>query len=72
MSSAVDSVRDKVLTKPREPEDWLKADEVEEVAPNEEEMMCASGRRASQRAIPAETVQQGDWRDDATDTAEEL
>lgn len=39
MSSAVDAVREKVLTKPREPGDWLKADEVEEVAPNEAEMM---------------------------------
>jgi hypothetical protein len=39
VSNAVDAVRDKVLTKPTEPDDWLKADQVEGVAPNEEKNM---------------------------------
>jgi hypothetical protein len=32
-------VREKVLTKPNEPDDWVKADQVEEIAESEDENM---------------------------------
>lgn len=51
VSGAVDAVREKVLTKPREPEDWLKASEVEEVAEDEDKMMYVCSReRERERA----------------------
>lgn len=39
ISNAVDAVREKVVTKPKEPEDWLKADQVEVIASDEDEIM---------------------------------
>lgn len=36
VDNTVNAVREQLVEKPQEPEDWLKASEVEEIAPDEE------------------------------------